>query len=223
MILSSLALSRQTHPDPDPYYRKEKYKPRAYILPVSFDDLSYTETESLAEQAEIGRMLERVSNPTFVHIDRTAPLCYRFVPDEVQDASLLSQCASRKTSEALFVPQKNRNSIVQRRYIHSRDRGILLLQTDGACSDNGQAQLRAGIAYVYAPPNPLRPDDKGVIASKLSPEDATSNRAELLAVITALRVRFWPGEGLHTIVFATDSEYVVRGCIAWCRIWAVRG
>lgn len=192
-------------------------------MPVSLGDPSYTDTESPAEQAEINRIQERVSNPTFVPIDRTAPLCYRFVPDQAQDALLLSECASRKTPEALFVPQKNRNRIVQQRYIHARDRGMLLLQTDGACANNGQPQPLAGIGFVYAPPNPLKPAEKGLFIMRLSPEDATSNRAELLAVITALRARFWLGEGFHTVVFATDSEYVVKGCTEWCRAWEARG
>jgi ribonuclease HI len=40
---------------------------------------------------------------------------------------------------------------------------------------------------------------------------ATSNRAEMLAVINALLIHFWMGEGFERIVIATDSEYVVRG------------
>ncbi|KAK4194086.1 RNase H domain protein [Triangularia verruculosa] len=39
----------------------------------------------------------------------------------------------------------------------------------------------------------------------------TSNLAELRAVIAALRFRHWPGEGFHTMVIATDSEYVRGG------------
>ncbi|KDR85707.1 hypothetical protein GALMADRAFT_51234, partial [Galerina marginata CBS 339.88] len=109
------------------------------------------------------------------------------------------------------------------RYIHARDRGMMLIQTDGACLSNGLPQPRAGIAYVYAPPNPLRPLEDGVSESLLDPADATNNRAEMLAVITAIRARIWWGEGFHTIVFATDSEYVVKGCTEWCRAWERRG
>ena len=43
----------------------------------------------------------------------------------------------------------------------------------------------------------------------------TSNRAELPAVIAALRFRYWPGEGFCTFVFATDSVYVVEGSSSW--------
>lgn len=49
--------------------------------------------------------------------------------------------------------------------------------------------------------------------------DQTSNRAELRAVIAALRFRYWPGEGFHTLVIATDSEYVVQGSTKWAKKW----
>ena len=48
----------------------------------------------------------------------------------------------------------------------------------------------------------------------------TSNRAELRAVIAALRFRHWPGEGFHAVVIATDSEYVVEGSTKWAKAWA---
>ena len=51
----------------------------------------------------------------------------------------------------------------------------------------------------------------------------TSNRAELRAVIAALRFRYWPGEGFHTLVIATDSEYVVEGATNWARAWIQNG
>ncbi|KXX78110.1 Ribonuclease H [Madurella mycetomatis] len=51
----------------------------------------------------------------------------------------------------------------------------------------------------------------------------TSNRAELRAVIAALRFRFWPGEGFHTLVVATDSEYVVEGSTNWAKTWVENG
>jgi ribonuclease HI len=47
----------------------------------------------------------------------------------------------------------------------------------------------------------------------------TSNRAELRAIIAALRFRYWPGEGFHTLVIATDSEYAVEGSTEWARAW----
>ena len=51
----------------------------------------------------------------------------------------------------------------------------------------------------------------------------TSNRAELRAVIAALRFRYWPGEGFSTLVVATDSEYVVEGSTNWAKRWVENG
>lgn len=51
----------------------------------------------------------------------------------------------------------------------------------------------------------------------------TSNRAELRAVIAALRFRFWPGEGCRRFVIATDSEYVVEGATNWVKTWVENG
>jgi len=191
----------------------------------SFSDPRFAESESPTEHEEILQVLQRVQNPTFVPIDRAAPLCRRFVPDaeDQEVALLLAECASRNIPEVLFPPQKNRGTVAARRYIHARDRGMLLLQTDGACLNNGQPGPRAGAAWVFGPPNPNKPTDNGICAMTLDGADATSNRAELIAVITALRARIWWGEGFHTIVVATDSEYVVNGCTERCRAWEARG
>ena len=51
----------------------------------------------------------------------------------------------------------------------------------------------------------------------------TSNRAELRAVIAALRFRAWDVEGFRSIVIATDSEYVVEGATRWVRTWLKNG
>jgi len=47
----------------------------------------------------------------------------------------------------------------------------------------------------------------------------SSNRAELRAVIAALRFRNWAGEGFSTVVIATDSEYVTTGSTQWAKTW----
>lgn len=47
----------------------------------------------------------------------------------------------------------------------------------------------------------------------------TSNRAELRALIAALRFRSWNLEGFNCLVIATDSEYVVNGITSWIKSW----
>lgn len=51
----------------------------------------------------------------------------------------------------------------------------------------------------------------------------TSNRAEMRAVIAALRFCNWPGEGFNAMVIASDSEYVVEGATSWVKEWMRNG
>lgn len=95
--------------------------------------------------------------------------------------------------------------------------------TDGACLDNGQANPKAGWALVHGPGLTNKP---AIISARLEKEGPfgdeavqTSNRAELRAVIEALRFRYWPAEGFRTITIATDSEYVVKGSTKWAKTW----
>jgi ribonuclease HI len=93
--------------------------------------------------------------------------------------------------------------------------------------NNGQPNPKAGWAFWHG----LTPSGKRIVASgrleKKGPfgDDGiqSSNRTELRAVIAALGFRYWPGEGFHTIVFATDSEYVVEGSTNWAKTWVENG
>ncbi|KAL2125962.1 hypothetical protein VTI74DRAFT_2078 [Chaetomium olivicolor] len=113
------------------------------------------------------------------------------------------------------------------RYTHRDDASTVLIRTDGACLDNGQANPKAGWAFWHG----VNDDGTQLIASARleakGPFGAaaaqTSNRAELRAVIAALRFRHWPGEGFRTFVVATDSEYVVEGATKWVKTWMENG
>ena len=113
------------------------------------------------------------------------------------------------------------------RYICRDDPGIVLIYTDGACLDNGKSNPRAGWAFVHGPGLAEKPAIASGRLEMKGPfgDDApqTSNRAELRAVIAALGFRRWDGEGFSTIVFATDSEYVVEGSTKWARTWVSNG
>lgn len=54
-------------------------------------------------------------------------------------------------------------------------------------------------------------------------EPQTSNRAELRAVIEALRHRVWAYEGCDRLDVATDSSYAVEGCTQWVNRWQRNG
>ncbi|KAN0075682.1 Ribonuclease H-like domain containing protein [Elaphomyces granulatus] len=110
------------------------------------------------------------------------------------------------------------------RFIHRNNPTQMLIYTDGACLDNGGENPRGGCAFVF------RPSTSGYVAFRLENEgptgqrhQQTSNRAELRAVIGALRFRAWMGDGFETIVVATDSEYVVNGSTNYIRSWLQNG
>ncbi|KAK1987235.1 RNase H domain-containing protein [Colletotrichum cereale] len=115
-----------------------------------------------------------------------------------------------------------------RRFINRYDTSECLIYTDGACFDNGAVGARGGCAFIFKPIYPN--DQSGTVAFKLEdrgpdgqPYRHTSNRAELRAVIGALRFRAWYVEGFKSVVIATDSTYVVNGATTWTRAWIKKG
>ncbi|KAJ7276875.1 ribonuclease H-like domain-containing protein [Mycena rebaudengoi] len=100
----------------------------------------------------------------------------------------------------------------------------MMIYTDGACASNGLASPRAGFAFVF---NPSPSGNSSGAVEQKGPDGQvythTSNRAELRAVIAALKFRAWWGEGWTRIVIVTDSEYVSEGATTWMRNWARRG
>ena len=102
------------------------------------------------------------------------------------------------------------------RYIHKNNSREMLIYIDGACSDNGKPQARAGYGIKWSLRNHLACRLEGT-----GPE--TSNRAELRAAIAALGLRVWNGEGFDRVVLACDSEYVVKGISDWVHKWKGNG
>ncbi|KAL8347607.1 hypothetical protein RB601_003005 [Gaeumannomyces tritici] len=112
-----------------------------------------------------------------------------------------------------------------KRFTLPNDPGVGLIHTDGACLNNGRANPRAGWGFWHGETEVGRRIESGRLETKGPFGDdgaQTSNRAELRAVIAALRFRYWPGEGFQTFVIATDSEYVVEGCTNWAKSWTSR-
>ncbi|KAK1832049.1 ribonuclease H-like domain-containing protein [Podospora conica] len=116
------------------------------------------------------------------------------------------------------------------RYTLPHDTRTGLIHTDGACLDNGHENPRAGWGFWHGYNTASRElltaearvEKKGPFGDEIT-QSQTSNRAELRAVIAALRFRYWPGEGFHKLVIATDSEYVVEGCTNWSKTWVRKG
>ncbi|KAE8306952.1 ribonuclease H-like protein [Aspergillus transmontanensis] len=132
---------------------------------------------------------------------------------------------TRDTLQSLFPPGISTNASPHvSRFIHRTKPKQFLIYTDSACLDNGGANPKAGCGIVF------KPNDAGYLRFPLENKGPTgeahpqtSNRAELRAVIAALRFRFWTGEGFNSLVIATDFEYVVEGVTSWVRGWIRRG
>lgn len=148
----------------------------------------------------------------------------RVIPKKFHPAS------TSDTPQSLFLPRISERAIPPVcRFIHPTNSKQFLIYTDGACLDNGRVNPRAGCSFVFKPSTqqPQRPGyirfplENGGPTGEVHPQ--TSNRAELRAVIAALRFRSWSGEGFNSLVIATDSEYVVEGVTSWVRGWLRRG
>jgi ribonuclease HI len=132
------------------------------------------------------------------------------------------------TSHSLFPPTTT-NAQLPRRFINQDNPKQFLIYTDGACLNNGQANPKGGCSAVFRPPTRTR-QYFGRISFALEHRgptgklhQQTSNRAELRAVIAALRFRSWDGEGFNSLVIATDSTYVVEGSTSWVYAWMRNG
>lgn len=75
--------------------------------------------------------------------------------------------------------------------------------TDGACSNNGRDNAKAGIGIYFQ-------DDDSRNVSKRITGKQTNNRAELLAIIVAYFIIEKDIEKGLSIVIVTDSEYAIR-------------
>jgi ribonuclease HI len=127
----------------------------------------------------------------------------------------------------LFPPALGFNNILPggvNRFIRSTNRRQFLIYTDGSCLENGRANPVGGCAFVFN----NRPDGQaGLTLEHEGPfgdsHIPSSNRAELRAVIAALRYRYWVEDGFNSLVIATDSAYVVHGITEWVIVWLRNG
>jgi ribonuclease HI len=157
----------------------------------------------------------------FVRIGQPRPpgqelkVCKKFVPPQTTD-----------TPRMLFSHQSG-----NLRFSREVDgKWEALLYADGACLENGAQDARGGYAFVFQPENPTQPVGHNFVSHPLEQKGPTglatphtSNRAELRAVLAALRFRAWQGEGWERLVIATDSAYVVNGLTEYMETWLSRG
>ncbi|GLA56859.1 hypothetical protein AtubIFM54640_000521 [Aspergillus tubingensis] len=137
------------------------------------------------------------------------------------------------TPRSLFKPlvfvSEGRPSI--RRFVGRENHYQCLVYTAGACHDNWKGDenyAKAGWSFVYRPQNPSR-NITGGVAGRLELmgptrvyHQQTRTRAELRAVIAALKYLSHDGNTFDSVVVATDSSYVVNNATLWIRRWLTR-
>ncbi|RSM20655.1 hypothetical protein CDV31_000341 [Fusarium ambrosium] len=113
------------------------------------------------------------------------------------------------------------------RFINRNNPDEFLILTDGTCLGNGHPDARAGWAFVFKPETICK---SGTVSGRLEYYGPfgdhyaqTNNRAELRAVLAALRFCYWPHDGFTTLVVATDSQYVAKGATEWGYGWVQNG
>jgi ribonuclease HI len=172
--------------------------------------------------------------------------------DETKNQSIKPHLAISKTyPEQFYAPWSTPQSMFAHKdgslFVAHRDSRELLVYTDGACANNGQAGSQGGCAFVthysdkipepcYPPPGAyhmygmffFRLEDVGPTGLR---EQQTSNRAELRAVLAALSwfrqehadLNSWKPKELAKLVIATDSTYVLDGATKWAKKWESNG
>ncbi|RDA94016.1 hypothetical protein CP533_5046 [Ophiocordyceps camponoti-saundersi (nom. inval.)] len=175
--------------------------------------VDYTVVSALSHDSE-----EEEDDQDFAHSDSN---------DEINDSNLTGSTAGHSNNGPIpgMPVRKGTGRHFPTKHTFWSDDGKVLILTDGACLNNGQPNPKAGWAFWHG----IDPSGKRLVASgrleKRGPFGdygvQSSNRAELRAVIAALGFRHWPDEGFHTVVIATDSEYVVEGSTKWAKSWIV--
>ena len=139
------------------------------------------------------------------------------IPNATADAQrIFIPPTPSSTPAELFSVQINKCSIRGYRFIRNTDHKQMLMFVDGSSLGNESPTARAGFGVVFAPLQWHLP-----ISNRLEQDGnaQTSNRAELRAVLAALGLRWWFGEGFNKIVIACHSEYVINGISSWILTW----
>lgn len=100
----------------------------------------------------------------------------------------------------------------------------LEIYTDGACSGNHVlgAHRRAGIGIVMVDNEEVVWDHSEDVTDIISPV-VTNNRAELYAIMLALRTFLEECEGYDSLFIYTDSKYAVDVFGVWLKDWRRNG
>ena len=95
------------------------------------------------------------------------------------------------------------------------NKDTFVIYTDGACSNNGSDNARAGIGIHFSESNYIKIED---ISSKLVMDKPTNNAAELVAIETAINKCIEKNITIPIIIF-TDSDYSIKCITIWYPQW----
>ena len=90
-----------------------------------------------------------------------------------------------------------------------------IIYTDGACRNNGSSNARAGIGVHYSSKNKIKLID---VSEKLICDKPTNNKAELTAILRALKECFI-NKIKQKIIIYTDSDYCIKCITVWYPEW----
>lgn len=94
---------------------------------------------------------------------------------------------------------------------------VVDVYTDGACTDNGYSEARAGMGVFFAPNHPLN------VSEPLPREDRqTNNRAELLAIERAIDILLDQPAMPSEYHIHTDSMYCINALTKWVHGWVTK-
>ena len=93
-----------------------------------------------------------------------------------------------------------------------------IIYTDGACSNNGSHNAKAGVGIHFSPKNKQKLED---VSLKLDIETPTNNKAELIAIMMALNLCDKNNISDKIIIF-TDSQYSIQCITLWFPDWLIK-
>ena len=113
------------------------------------------------------------------------------------------------------------------------DKNSIIIYTDGACSNNGLSKnVRGGCGIYFSRENKVKMEDISVKLKeayelfqgfeKYREEKDTNNKAELMAILLALR-RCIQSNIKEKIIIYTDSEYSMKSITLWFPEWERKG
>ena len=93
----------------------------------------------------------------------------------------------------------------------------IYVYTDGACSNNGKANAKAGIGIYFSE------DDSRNLSAKIKGKQ-TNNRAEIIAIIMVYKILNKEiQEGEKKIIIASDSQYAIRAATTYGKKMSAKG